>query len=71
MTKEHLITIKFKLPLVKDSPDYKDPDDKSKGYSVKKGNMDLEGKLPSVKKGRPSKIPTYTIIRLSQTWLDF
>ena len=35
--------------------DYDDPDDKSKGYSVKKGNMDLEGKLPSIKKGRPSK----------------
>ena len=52
---EHIVTIKFKLPLVKDKIDYKDPDDKSKGYSVKKGNMDLEGKLPSVKKGRPSK----------------
>ena len=45
---EHIVTIKFKLPLVKDKIDYKDPDDKSKGYSVKKGNMDLEGKLPSV-----------------------
>ena len=52
---EHIVTIKFKLPLVKDKIDYKDPDDKSKGYSVKKGNMDLEEKPPQVKKGRPSK----------------
>ena len=52
---EHIVTIKFKLPLVDDNFHYKDPDNKSKGYSVTKGNMDLEGKLPSVKKGRPSK----------------
>ena len=35
---EHIVTIKFKLPLVDDNLDYKNPDDKSKGYKVGKGN---------------------------------
>ena len=45
---EHIVTIKFKLPLVKDKLKYKDPDDKGKGYSVKKGKKDLSsiGGLP-------------------------
>ena len=53
---EHLITIKFKLPLVRDSLDYKDPDDKSKGYKVKKGKEELKGNLPIPKRGRYNKI---------------
>ena len=35
---EHIVTIKFKLRLVDDNLDHKDPDDKSKGYKVGKGN---------------------------------
>ena len=53
---EHLITIKFKLPLVKGSLDYKDPDDKSKGYKVKEGKEELKGNLPIPKRGRYNKI---------------
>ena len=52
---EHLITIKFKLPLVKDSLKYKDPDDKSKGYRAKKGKEELSGNIPLQLGGRPSK----------------
>ena len=52
---EHIITIKFKLPLVNDSIKYNDPDDKSAGYKVKTGKDKLEGNLPVPKGGRPSK----------------
>ena len=45
---EHIVTIKFKLPLVKDKIDYKDPDDKGKGYSIKKGKEKLvESVIPT------------------------
>ena len=53
---EHLITIKFKLALVKDSIDYKDPYDKSKGYKFKEGKEELKGNLPIPKRGRYNKI---------------
>ena len=52
---EHILTIKFKLPLVNDSIKYNDPDDKSAGYKVKTGKDKLEGNLPVPKGGRPSK----------------
>ena len=52
---EHIVTIKFKLPLVDDNLDYKDPDDKSKGYKVGKGNEELQGNLPIKKGGRISQ----------------
>ncbi len=52
---EHVITIKFKHPLVNDTFEYNDPDDKSKGYVVKDGKDELEGNLPIQKGGRPSK----------------
>ena len=52
---EHIITIKFKLPLVDDSIKYNDPDDKGKSYRVKDGRDELEGNLPIQKGGRPSK----------------
>ncbi len=49
------MTIKFKLPLVDDDLNYKDPDDKGKGYRVKKGKEELKGNLPIKKGGRVSK----------------
>ena len=52
---EHIVTIKFKLPLVKDKLDYKDPDDKGQGYKVGKGKEELKGNLPISKGGRPAK----------------
>ena len=52
---EHIVIIKFKLPLVDDNLDYKDPDDKSKGYKVGKGNEELQGNLPFKKGGRVSQ----------------
>ncbi len=47
---EHIINIKFKLPLVKDKIKYKDPDDKGKGYSVRKGKEELQGKISAEKR---------------------
>ena len=52
---EHIISIKFKLPLVKDKFQYKDPTNKRKGYSIKKGKEEIKGKIPFQKGGRPPK----------------
>ena len=38
-----------------DNLDYKDPDDKSKGYKVGKGNEELQDNLPTKKGGRVSQ----------------
>lgn len=57
--KEHIITIRFKLPLVNDRIDYKDPDNKSRGYKVREGKTDLNGTIPIQLGGRPSKINAY------------
>ena len=46
---EHIITIKFKLPVVDDGIKYNDPDDKSKGYKVKVGKDKLEGAITNEK----------------------
>ena len=47
---EHIINIKFKHPLVKYKIKYKDPDDKGKGYSVRKGKEELQGKISAEKR---------------------
>ena len=52
---EHIVNIKFKLPLVKDKFNWKDPDNKGKGYSIRKGKSELESKIPIQKGGRTSK----------------
>ena len=52
---EHIVTIKFKLPLVNDGIKYNDPDDKGKGYKVKVGKDNLSGTIPFQKGGRPPK----------------
>ena len=52
--KQHIITIKFKLPLVDDRIDYNDPNNKSKGYKVGEGKSDLLGQI-EWKSGRPKK----------------
>ncbi len=49
---EHVVTICFKLPLVKDKLNYKDPDDKRKGYRIKKGKTNLEVAVTPVKRGK-------------------
>ena len=54
-----MITIRFKLPLVNDRIDYKDPDNKSRGYKVREGKTDLNGTIPIQLGGRPSKINAY------------
>lgn len=51
---EHIVTIKFKLPVVKDKIDYKDPDDKGKGYSIKKGKEKLVGSVIPTPRGKKS-----------------
>ena len=43
---QHIVNIQFKLPLVNDKIDYKDPDDKTKGYSVQDGNTEFLGSIP-------------------------
>ncbi len=59
---EHIVTIKFKLPLVKDKIDHKDPDDKGKGYSIKKGKEKLVGSVIPTPRGK--KVPSYQTILL-------
>ena len=49
---EHIITIRFKLPLVDDKIDYNDPNNKKKGYKVIKGDTDLQGIVTPVKRGK-------------------
>ena len=46
---EHIVSIKFKLPLVNDKIKYKDPKDKGKGYRVSKGKDEIEQNIPIVK----------------------
>jgi len=43
--KEHIITIRFKIPLVDDKIDYNDQDNKKKSYKVKEGKTDLKGNI--------------------------
>lgn len=63
---DHIVTIKFKLPLVDDNLDYKKPADKSKSYKVGKGNVELQGIYLSKKMEESLKrTHHYTIIRLS------
>jgi len=47
----HIVNIKFKLPLVKDNIKYKNPDDKGKYYTIRKGKEELQGNL-TISKGR-------------------
>ena len=39
--------------------DYKDPDNKSRGYKVREGKTDLNGTIPIQLGERPSKINAY------------
>ena len=71
---KHLIhnshTIKFKLPIVDDSIEYKDDQNKSKGYSLKNGKKSIEIFELEVMNGRSSKknylkksyIPNYSTV---------
>jgi DNA invertase Pin-like site-specific DNA recombinase/DNA-binding transcriptional MerR regulator len=43
---EHIVSIKFKLPLVNDKIKYKDLKDKGKGYQVSKGKDEVEQNIP-------------------------
>ena len=44
----------MQLPLVKDKIDYKDPDDKGKGYSIEKGKEKLVGSVIPTPRGKKS-----------------
>ena len=52
---EHIIIIKFKIPIVNDGIKFNDADDLSKGYKVKVGKDELEGRMKISKGGRPRK----------------
>ena len=52
---EHIINIKFKIPLVNDGIKFNDADDLSKGYKVKVGKDELRGRMGISKGGRPRK----------------
>lgn len=60
---EHIVTIKFKLPLVKDKIDYKDPDDKGKGYSIKKGKEKLVGSVIPTPRGKKKRMVRQALVR--------
>ena len=68
--KQHLVTIKFKLPLVDDTIDYNDPNNKSKGYKVGEGKSDLLGKI-EWKSGRPKKGEEKAYLHDYSTVTDF
>ena len=51
----HVLEVKFKLPIVKDSISYKDKTNKRKGYSVKKGKSKQEVELGHVIGGSKKK----------------
>ena len=56
---EHIIIIKFKIPLVNDGIKFNDADDLSKGYKVKVGKDELRGRMGISKGGRHrKKLPT-------------
>ena len=48
--REHELKIEFRLPYVGDKFEYNDPENKSKGYTIKKGSKDQESGDRSVEK---------------------
>ena len=51
----HIFNIKFKLPIVKDSIEYKNDKKKSDGYSLKDGKKSIKTTELFVMDGRPTK----------------
>ena len=49
---QHIVSIKFTFPLVRDKLDYKDPDDKGQKHKVEKGKKELKESLLISKGGR-------------------
>ena len=51
----HIFNIKFKLPIVKDSIEYKNDKKKSDGYSLKDGKKSIKTTELFVMDGRPTQ----------------
>ena len=51
----HRFEVFFKVKVVRDKLVYEDEDDKSKGYSIKKGSRKLSTKTVNLQKGRGKK----------------
>ena len=51
----HKFEVFFKVEVVRDKLVYEDEDDKSKGYSIKKGSRKLSTKTVNLQKGRGKK----------------
>jgi len=58
--KGHILDVKFKLPIVKDSISYKDKTNKRKGYSVKDGKSEQKVLVNHVVGGSKKKEPKVT-----------
>jgi len=59
---EHIITIKFKLPLVNDAIKYNEPEDKGKGYKVKVGKDILTENLAPTPRGRSAPLHHHSTV---------
>ena len=69
-SKEHVLDIQFKLPLIGDGIEYQDKKDKSKGYQLVDGDQVAGLNIPLQDNTGKTKVPPNRTIQQSRSAFD-